>query len=372
MWKFRLVKAVLAPGSSGSGSELGAILVRSRLRLWGKKRGSRMSGWWVVGSVSEAAFFGTLFLLGIVSLTTVVSWQVFWPESSALKVGFGFWLMVIACCSLVAIGLSGFVYKVTGTLASPERRNALVSQVKRDHQRRAEGKKEAETTFLPNLQTFTDSPGVKLAYRLPSEPGERAPLLLATLFATAWNTLLAVLLVLSAQNLASGNPNWFQLVLLVLFGTVSFFATRWFFRIFRKHSGLGPTAVEISQLPLLPGELYKVYLCQYGRASFERLSLQLVGYEEATYQQGTDIRTERAQIAAYDAEPIETPAGGLVADPEVPLEMLCQIRVPFDIMHSFHGVNNAVRWKIVVTGVIPKWPTFCRSFPVVVYPRDAQ
>lgn len=39
------------------------------VRLYGKKRGSRMSGWWVIGSVGEAAFFATLFLLGIVSLS---------------------------------------------------------------------------------------------------------------------------------------------------------------------------------------------------------------------------------------------------------------------------------------------------------------
>jgi hypothetical protein len=188
--------------------------------------------------------------------------------------------------------------------------------------------------------------------------------------------MLAVLSVISIQNFASGQPNWFQIVLLVPFCVVSFFATRWFFRVFRKHSGIGPSAVEISDLPLLPGKVYKVYLCQYGRVVFDKLTIRLAGFEEATYQQGTDIRTERAEIASYAAEPVEIssqdPQGGLVADPEHPLEMLCQIRVPFDIMHSFHGANNAVRWKLIVTGEVQKWPTFCRSFPVVVYPPDAQ
>jgi hypothetical protein len=274
------------------------------------------------------------------------------------------------------IGFSGFFYKVTGTLASPERRNALVTQAMRDHQRRAEGASPTSSEHLPSLQAFTDSPGVKLAYRLASQSGERAPLLLSMLFATAWNSMLAVLSVISVQNLASGQPNWFQIVLLVPFGVVSFFATRWFFRIYRKHAGIGPSAVEISGLPLLPGEVYQVYLCQYGRVVFDTLTIRLNGYEEATYQQGTDIRTERAEIASYAAEPVEVSAqnaqGGLVAEPEHPLEMLCQIQVPFDIMHSFHGANNAVRWKLVVTGEVQKWPTFCRSFPVVVYPRDAR
>lgn len=356
--------------------ESGELLVRTRLRLWGKKRGSRLSGWWVVGSVSEAAFYGMLFILGIVSLTSVVTWQVFWPESSILRIGFGFWLMVIASCSLVVIGFSGFVFKVSGTLASPERRSALVSQVKREHRRRAEGDSRGGSPHLPSLQSYTDSPGVKLSYRLASQSGERAPLLLSMIFVVAWNTMLAVLSVVSLQNIATGRPNWFQIVLLVPFGTVGFFATHWFFRIFRKHSGIGPTAVEISDLPLLPGELYKVYLCQYGRVVFDKLSIRLTGYEEATYQQGTDIRSERAEIASYAVEPLEVCSqhgtGGLAADPEHPLEMMFELRVPFDIMHTFHGANNSVRWKLIVTGEVKKWPTFCRSFPVVVYPRDAQ
>jgi hypothetical protein len=344
--------------------------VRTRLRLWGKKRGSRMSGWWVVGSVSEAAFFGSLFLLGIFSLTTVVTWQVFWPESSILRVGFGFWLMVIACSSLTIIGLSGFIFKVSGTLASPERRSALVSQVKRDHLRRAEGSGQNET-YLPDLRVYTDSPGTRLTYRLPYESGERAPLLLSMLFTAAWNTMLAILSVLSLQKLASGHPNYFQIVLLVPFALISFFATRWFFRIFRKYSGIGPTAVEISDLPLLPGNSYEVYLYQYGRVQFDKLSIKLVGFEEATYQQGTDVRTERAEIASYEGI-LEGAPAKLVADPDHPLELHCQIQLPFDIMHSFHGANNSVRWKIVVSGELSKWPTFCRSFPVVVYPRDVQ
>ena len=349
------------------------------IRLWGKKRGSRMSGWWVVGRVSEATFFGVLLLLGIVSLTTVVTWQVFWPESNILRVGFGFWLMVIASSSFIVIGLTGFSLKVIGTLASPERRNVLVAQAKRDHRRRAQGASDVAEGCLPSVQPLTDSPGVKLAYRLVDRSGDRLPLVLSALFSVAWNSLVAVLLVIAVQNWLSGTPIWFLNCLLVLFGGVSFFATRWFFRLFRKHAGIGPTAVEISDLPLLPGKTYQVYLCQYGRTEFKRLSIKLAGFEEAIYEQGTDIRTERTQFASYLAEPIDPPATdgpiltGLKAEPEQPLELLCQIRVPTDIMHSFHGMHNSIRWKIVVEGEVPKWPVFCRSFPVVVYPpQDAR
>ncbi len=109
------------------------------LRLYGKKRGSRMSGWWVMGSVGEAAFFATLFLLGIVSLSVVGSRQLFWPETQIIRVGFGFWLMVIASSSFIVIGLSGLILRVAQTVASPELRSALAQQAEREHQRRSRG-----------------------------------------------------------------------------------------------------------------------------------------------------------------------------------------------------------------------------------------
>ncbi len=343
------------------------------VRLWGKKRGTRMSGWWVVGSVSEAAFFGSLFLLGIVSLTTVVSWQVFWPESTILRIGFGFWLMVIASSSFIVIGLTAFVWQVSQTLASPEMRSALAERAKREHQRRAVGSARTDDLAnLPSLTALTDSPGVRLAYRLAVQRGEATPLILSALFTTAWNGVLAALAVISMQKHLVGDPDWFLTVLLITFLVVSFFATRWFFRLFRRQSGIGPTAVEISELPLLPGCEYQLYLCQYGRATFEKLTVSLVAYEESTYQQGTDVRTERRETSRVNAVALGSPSSSkLVAEPEKPLEMDCQIRLPIDIMHSFQGQHNAVVWRIVVEGDAIKWPSFCRSFPVVVYPRDA-
>lgn len=343
-------------------------------RLWGKKRGTRMSGSWVVGRLGEAAFFGGLVLLGIVSLTTVVTWQLFWPESNVFKVGLGFWLMVIASSSFIVLGLTGFVLKVTRTLASPEKRSILAKQAKQDHQRRAQPGGNLDEGCLPSVHTLTDSPGVKLTYRLPDQTKDRLSVTLSGLFALAWNSLVGVLLVIAGQNLLSGQTNWFLLALLVPFAAVGFYAGRWFFQLFRAHAGLGAMAVEVSDLPLLPGKVYQIYLCHYGRAEFSRLSLRLAGYEEAVYHQGTDIRTEAAQFASYEAVPLNYPKGdepfSWRADPEDPLELLCEIRLPVDIMHSFQGLNNTIRWKILVEGESPQWPTFCRSFPVVVYPHD--
>lgn len=365
------------------------------VRLWGKKRGTRMSGWWVVGSVSEAAFFGALFILGIVSLTIVVSSQVFWPETTTLPtIGFGFWLLVIASSSFIVIGLTAFVLQVSQTLASPEQRSVLVDRAKREHLRRAAGQDAVDLSNLPSLRALTDSPGVKLAYRLALQRGETTPLVLSSLFSIAWNAMLAVLAVIAVENHVRQRPDWFLTVLLVPFATVSFFSTRWFFRTFKRQSGVGPTAVEISSLPLLPGKSYQVYVCQYGRATFESYCVSLVSYEETTYLQGTDVRTERVETMriplkvqlsrrplnvesaaqraddSLDASAATAPSNW-VATAELPLEMDCQLALPLDMMHSFQGRHNAVIWKLVVEGEVKKWPSFCRSFPVVVYPVGA-
>ncbi|GIW99679.1 MAG: hypothetical protein KatS3mg111_3012 [Pirellulaceae bacterium] len=343
------------------------------LRLFGKKRGSRMSGWWVVGSVGEAAFFGALFLLGVLSLTTVVTWQLFWPESGWLQPGVGFWLMVIVSTSFIVIGLSAFVYQVAQTVASPEMRSAMAIQVRREHARRATGMVDrAELASLPRLQHLTDSPGVKLKYRLPMQRGENVPLLLSALFTLAWNGMTAMLAVIALQGWLRGHPNWMLIAVFLLFTVVSAYGTRWFFRLFTRQSGSGKTAVEVDRMPLFPGDVVQVYLCQYGRVAFRSLHVDLVAFEEATYQQGTDIRTERREVARIPADmPPDWEARPLVADPENPLEVDCRIRLPSDIMHSFQSEHNALTWKIIVYGEAAKWPKFSRSFPVAVYPRSA-
>lgn len=376
------------------------------IRLWGKKRGTRLSGWWVVGSVSEAAFFGALFILGIISLTIVVSWQVFWPESTILRPGFGFWLMVCASVSFMVIGLTAFVLQLSHTLASPERRSALASKAKQQHKKRAAGNRTESPDSLPSLQSLTDSPGVKLAYRLPIQRGENTQLILSALFTTTWNAVTSVLLVVTLQQSLSHGVNWFLSVLLVLFVAVAFYATRWFFQLFRRKAGVGPTAIEIDYLPLLPGNNYRVYLCQYGRVAFKVLKVALVAFEETTYEQGTDVRTESHETYRIPAQihgPFRHGAGQIAdvrrpkvdgvakdtdepssetasqqsisykleAEPEKPLELDCTISLPADIMHSFQSEHNALVWKIVVEGECPKWPAFYRSFPVAVYPRSA-
>ncbi len=331
-------------------------------RLWGKKRGQRMTGWWFVGSLGEAAFFGILALLGLLTFATIVAWQLFSPETNVFPVGFGFWVAVIASASIMVIGGVGFVLRVLRVATSDEHRSFLADKAKK-----IPGSANLPTTSpmssIPSLAGFTDSPGVKLAFRLPGTRAEVGPLLLSSLFALAWNSLTAVLLAIAVSSFRQ-RIDWLLLLVLPLFIAVGIFATRWFFQNFRRATGIGLTTVEISDLPLVAGNTYLLHIAQYGRLALRKLKIALVCEETATYHHGTDVRIERHVVSNQNL----LEHGRCRIDYGRPLELECRFLLPADSMHSFQSDHNSVHWKIVVEGEANRWPSYCRSFPVVVYP----
>lgn len=129
--------------------------------------------------------------------------------------------------------------------------------------------------------------------------------------------------------------------------------------------GIGSTTVEIEDLPLIPGRTYKILLVQYGRLVIKKLTVRLVCEEESTYHFGTDIRTERSIVR----EQVVLDQGRTRIDWGRPLELEGVLSIPNDAMHSFQSLHNAVHWKIIVEGEANRWPSYSRSFPVVVYPH---
>ena len=333
-------------------------------RLWGKKKGHRLTGWWLVGSVGEAFFFGSLFILGIFALAIVVAWQVFSPQTNIYPIGFGFWLMVLAMASIAGIGGVGFLYRILTVATSNEHRHALSKQAQ------AIGKRSdfnRSPPTVPRLGNLMDSPGVHLAFRLPSRRPDTHPLILRGLFALAWNGLIAVLIVFCVQSLLDARPEWLLIVLLFPFCILGFFAARNFLIHLRHSSRIGGTTVEVSALPLVAGQSYQLYFAQYGRVSLRKLSIKLVCEETATYHQGTDLRVESVVVH----ETLIREATKCRADYDSPIELHCHFQLPPDLMHSFQSDHNAIHWKILVEGVPARWPSYYRSFPVIVFPRTS-
>jgi hypothetical protein len=340
------------------------LLMRPLLRLWGKKRGGRMSGWWFVGSLGEALFFACFFLIGIVCFTTIVAWQFVSPNTQVVRIGYGFWLLTSVSAAFVVLGAVGFWYRVLKVATSDEHReviakHGIVPRPKQMHNRTV------LPPTVPLLAPFIDSPGVKLAFRLPCEWPGTASLIATGLFAMLWNAMIAIFAVYAILGFLQGQIQY-RLLLLIIPGIyIGLRSGQLFFRSYVQALGIGSTTVEIEDLPLIAGQKYKLLLVQYGRLVIKKLSIRLVCEEESTYHFGTDIRTERQVVRQQQI----LDQGRTRIDWGRPLEVECEIQVPSDAMHSFQSLHNAIHWKIIVEGEANRWPSYCRSFPVVVYPH---
>jgi hypothetical protein len=229
---------------------------------------------------------------------------------------------------------------------------------------RGKGNERHNTPTIPDLARITDSPGVRLAYRLPSAQSAMAVMVIGSLFILSWNSMVAVFAGIAFTAHAQGQPRWFLTLSLIPFGTAGYFASRWFFRLFRQLTGVGATTVEINELPLYPSRTYEVCIVQQGHLVFKQVRVLLLCEEEATFHQGTDLRFERKIV--YSQCILEQ--GRCRVEPGRPLELRAEFKVPGHAMHSFQSAHNAIHWKIVVEGDAKRWPSFCRNFPVIVYP----
>lgn len=336
---------------------------RARLRLWGKKRGGRMSGWWFIGSLGEALFFAAVFLLGVFLSSVLIAWQVMSPSTQVIKVFHGFWLFLGVSLSFAILGVVGFWYRVLKVVTSDEHRE-VIAQRRLVAEPAKKQTQKVPPPNIPDLRLFTDSPGGRLAYRLPSHLRENAGLVATGIFAMAWNAMIAVFIVYAAGTLFGSRSSW-QLLLLLIPGIyIGVQSARLFFRSFVRTIGIGSTTVEIEDLPLFPGRSYRVEVVQYGRLVIKKISVRLVCEEESTYHFGTDMRTERVTVFSQE---IATHGRDRI-DWGYPLRLECQFCVPSDAMHSFQSMHNAIHWKIIVDGEANRWPSYSRSFPVVVHP----
>ncbi len=335
-------------------------------RLWEKKRGDRRTGSQLVGGLGEALFFGILFLLGAMSLAYLVVSRVVSSTPQLYQPGFGFWLMVLVMVSFTLIGGSGVILTVLQVGTSVERRSAMA--------RRAEGI-DLISEALPSQRAFpnvprdanlTNSPGIRLAYRLPVTHSGPWILFAATAFFLVWNGITAVLAMVAAKSHVAERPDWFLTIVVLPFVVIGIWATYYFVQQMMLHTGMGPTTVEISDHPLVPGRTYQLFLSQAGRLRVRSLELFLVCEEETTFRQGTDIRTERCRVLCESILLRED----FKIEPSKAFECECKLPVPKGVMHSFRAKHNAVHWMLLARGQAKSWPAFERSFPVVVYPTD--
>lgn len=334
-------------------------------RLWEKKRGDRRTGSRVVGGVGEALFSGSLFVLGVAGLAGTLADRLWGGvDKVPLTFGFGFWVVMLVSASLAVIGGVGFVLSVLQVGTSRERRAAIARRAERMDILHEAPEQRERFPSVPHDANLTNSPGTMLAYRLPTNHSTAWGLLASTVFCLLWSGIAAVFVALATRQHVAGTPNWLLTFSALGFVAIGAAAVYYFVRQMLEHTGIGPTHVEISAHPLYPGRTYQVFISQSGRLAVNRLSLSLICEEEATYHQGTDVRTQRQAILSEDIFVQDD----FRIEPGAAFEHQCELRIPERAMHSFQTTHSAVNWKIVVRTDAVSWPLCERSFPVVVHP----
>jgi hypothetical protein len=220
---------------------------------------------------------------------------------------------------------------------------------------------------VPPYDGLTNSPGIELAFRLPPAQSPGWQLLAMTIFALLWTGMSCVLLVWAIRSHVAARPEWFLTVFLLPLWAVAAWSVRHLSRLIWLHTGMGLTTLEISEHPLIPGREYQVSLSQHGQIAVKSLEVWLVCEEEATYRQGTDIRTE---IRRVHQQRVSSHADFRI-EPIAPFQASIVVPIPPAAMHSFHSPHNSVNWKLVVRGEVAHWPPFERGFPIVVYPGES-
>jgi hypothetical protein len=307
-------------------------------------------------------FFAALFLFGSISLAALVSRRPLTTEAGTWTL-WG-WLVGMVLASLISVGVIGFVQTLLLVGTTAERRRAFAKRAKDIDLLADTLPSPRDFPNVPRDVNLTNSPGIKLAYRLPITDSPGWKLLTVGIFTLLWNAMVSVLLVLATRNYVTGQQDWYLTALIVPFAAIGVLSIYYGARLLLLTTAIGPTSLEISDHPIYPGQHYRVYLTQAGRLRVQRLRVSLLCHEEATYRQGTDTRTERRVVfeqVVFSRENFEILPG-------IPYEEEIDLHFPADVMHSFQSDHNAVQWRIVVRASVDRWSNFERTFPLVVYP----
>ena len=160
-----------------------------------------------------------------------------------------------------------------------------------------------EYPTLPNDDNLTNSPGVALAYRLPTVESPMWGVIAAALFSLVWNGVSSVLTVWATRSWTTADPEWLLSILLFPAHAVGAWSIYYFLRQLVVHTALGPTTVEVSNHPLYPGGRYELLISQTGHLRIQSFDVRLVCEEDVTYHQGTDIRHETRVVFEQDFIP---------------------------------------------------------------------
>jgi hypothetical protein len=330
-----------------------------RPRLFAKKRGTRRTGVPWAGKVAEGLLFVALVAVGVVGLYWLIYHVAYSDDAGRWP-----WFAMVIPIALIVYGAAAVARLLWQTVASTERRAAVVQKAT-DWERL--GANKTITPALPTvppIEAVTDSPGVRLAYRLPIDAASGWVSFTMAAVCLTWNTLVAVFVVQVIALHRAGQPNWLLTWLMLPFVLAGIWTVVALVRQMLFNIAIGTTRVEVSQHPFYPGGIFHGFVSQTGRVRVRWFQVQLVCEEQAIYQQGTDTRRATSRVfrsVLFSRRKFEI-------RPPHPFEITFDLSVPQTVMHSFVSTHNAVIWTIVVRGRMTRWGDFERRFPIYVYP----
>ncbi|WP_197441312.1 DUF3592 domain-containing protein [Thalassoglobus neptunius] len=129
-------------------------------------------------------------------------------------------------------------------------------------------------------------------------------------------------------------------------------------------ASLNPRPVVVLSRQLIPlgGFATANWHFEGGFGSVRKLTLSLVGTEEAVYRRGTDTHTDTNEF--YREVLFETESPSEISNGET------EVSIPTDTMHSFTSSNNKVIWVLKLHGEIALWPDVQMKFPIRVVPHE--
>lgn len=334
-------------------------------KILGKKKGLRQTGSrrWAVAA--EVAFATALLLIGLVALAVLIVIQVrfstdqVWYFSPFVFVTS--LLVVVAFCTIGVLRMLNVLWRVS---ASAERRGAIVSRA-RDVELLNQLSSEAPALpSIPQEGNLSLRRGERLRFRLRSVGSNRLSLLTVGSASAICAMVATSLIVLVIDSAVQGDPDWVGVILAVVLTLATIWLLTQFIKQLLMQTAVGPTDLEISDLPLMAGSSYAAFLSQPARLRLRLLELTLACEEQATFRHGTDIRTESQTVYSqllFRKRGVDTEAGTV-------FQTGVDFRLPEQAMHTFRSKNNSIQWHIHLVATVTGWPVIERRFPLVVLP----
>ncbi|MGD9646068.1 MAG: DUF3592 domain-containing protein [Pirellulales bacterium] len=288
------------------------------------------------------------------------------PDSAVVVRGYTWtsWLLLLVPVSFVVAGGGGLALTLLNWNKSTERRAMLAQRARSLELLEGVVEPRPEYPTLPRVGEAYHVRGRVLAHRLPFDLRPAMVLVILLSLSVLVLGIAAAYVAVALWNFQAGRTDWLMAVFAASWVVVGALGLLYFSRTLVRRLSLAPPIVEISAHPLRPGQSCDVLVIQAGGTKLTSYTLELVCEEQATFQQGTNTRTERFSAASFglaSREDFELRRGA-------PLELRASLQIPPDAMHSFLSVHNEIRWKLRVVARRAGLPDLERSFPLVVLP----